>query len=92
MFPSRIADGRVTGPSRICQRCEQPGHAIYECKNPRPYKSRPTRTQVLQDPRLEAKARPRVPEAEIIRRYAWYISKLLTQGRNSNRNFIETWL
>ena len=58
MFPSRIGAGRPAGPPRVCQRCEQAGHAIYECKNPRPYKARPTRAQVLANPRLESR-RPR---------------------------------
>lgn len=61
MYPSRVPLTKRTGlggEQRVCQRCERPGHAIYECKNPRPYKSRPTRTQVLADPKLAEKPRP----------------------------------
>jgi len=38
--------------STICQKCLRPGHFIYECKSTRPYISRPTRTQQLENPRL----------------------------------------
>jgi hypothetical protein len=31
---------------------EHQGHFIYECKNPRPYLSRPSRTKQLEDPKL----------------------------------------
>ncbi|KAI9319650.1 zinc knuckle-domain-containing protein [Dichotomocladium elegans] len=36
--------------STRCQRCLDYGHWTYECKNNRPYKSRPTRTQQLSKP------------------------------------------
>lgn len=71
MYPTRVPlDARVGlgGKQRVCQRCEQPGHAIYECKNPRPYKSRPTRTQVLANPALEEKIRPKEAHVEEVRR------------------------
>lgn len=32
-----------------------PGHFIYECKNPRPYLTRPSRTQQLENPKVLAK-------------------------------------
>ncbi|KAN0064395.1 hypothetical protein ACQY0O_002593 [Thecaphora frezii] len=58
MYPSRIRPPSQTSTTpRRCQRCEQPDHATYECKNPRPYKSRPTRVQTLADPKLDRKLR-----------------------------------
>ena len=35
-----------------CQKCFQPGHWTYECKNERVYISRPSRTQQLKNPKL----------------------------------------
>ncbi|EPQ27871.1 uncharacterized protein PFL1_04615 [Pseudozyma flocculosa PF-1] len=62
MYPSRIrppsGSSSGGGPARkVCQKCEQTGHATWECKNPRPYKSRPTRFQTLSDPKLDRKIR-----------------------------------
>ncbi|GLB38547.1 putative zinc knuckle [Lyophyllum shimeji] len=42
-------------PSTICQKCLKTGHFIYECKSSRPYVSRPSRTQQLENPKLLAK-------------------------------------
>ncbi|KAI6114038.1 zinc knuckle-domain-containing protein [Pisolithus sp. B1] len=39
----------------VCQKCLQTGHFTYECKSPRPYVSRPSRTQMMENPRLLAK-------------------------------------
>lgn len=36
-----------------CQKCFQPGHWTYECKNDRVYMSRPSRTQQLKNPNLK---------------------------------------
>ncbi|SHO77250.1 Hypothetical protein MSYG_1591 [Malassezia sympodialis ATCC 42132] len=68
MYPSRVSVGRDESgrASRVCQRCERPGHAIYECKNPRPYKRRPTRTQVLNNPALEKQWRPTHSSEQVI--------------------------
>ncbi|KAF8237191.1 hypothetical protein L208DRAFT_1356591 [Tricholoma matsutake] len=41
--------------STICQKCLGTGHFIYECKSTRPYISRPSRTQQLENPRVLAK-------------------------------------
>ncbi|KAJ6559208.1 zinc knuckle-domain-containing protein [Mycena vulgaris] len=41
--------------STICQKCLKTGHFIYECKSPRPYVSRPSRTQQLENPSVLAK-------------------------------------
>ncbi|KAG9458727.1 hypothetical protein H6P81_003235 [Aristolochia fimbriata] len=38
-----------------CQKCFQPGHWTYECKNERVYISRPSRTQQLKNPKLKMK-------------------------------------
>lgn len=38
--------------SSQCQKCFQPGHWTYECKNERVYISRPSRTQILKNPKL----------------------------------------
>ncbi|KAF9516430.1 hypothetical protein BS47DRAFT_1292234 [Hydnum rufescens UP504] len=38
--------------STICQKCLGRGHFIYECKNSRPYLSRPSRTKLLEKPEL----------------------------------------
>lgn len=36
--------------STFCQKCLQRGHFTYQCKNARPYVSRPSRTQLLHKP------------------------------------------
>ncbi|KAF8967170.1 zinc knuckle-domain-containing protein [Flammula alnicola] len=41
--------------STICQKCLGRGHFIYECKGTRPYLTRPSRTEQLENPRLFAK-------------------------------------
>jgi len=41
--------------STICQKCLSTGHFTFQCKNPRPYVSRPSRTQQLENPRTLAK-------------------------------------
>ncbi|KAK4745587.1 hypothetical protein SAY87_011899 [Trapa incisa] len=40
-----------------CQKCYQPGHWTYECKNERVYISRPSRTQMLKNPKLNMMGR-----------------------------------
>ncbi|TBU47769.1 zinc knuckle-domain-containing protein [Dichomitus squalens] len=39
----------------VCQKCLGTGHFTYECKGQRPYVSRPSRTQQLENPKLLAK-------------------------------------
>jgi len=39
-------------PTTICQKCLGTGHYIYDCKNARPYLSRPSRTKQLEKPAL----------------------------------------
>ncbi|KAH9318826.1 hypothetical protein KI387_020595, partial [Taxus chinensis] len=43
------------GAAQRCQKCFQPGHWTYECKNERVYISRPSRTQQLKNPKLKMK-------------------------------------
>ncbi|GAA5972862.1 hypothetical protein JCM11641_003978 [Rhodosporidiobolus odoratus] len=38
--------------STRCQKCNALGHYTYECKGQREYKVRPTRTQILKNPKL----------------------------------------
>ncbi|KAB2625203.1 zinc finger CCHC domain-containing protein 10-like [Pyrus ussuriensis x Pyrus communis] len=45
----------VGGAASQCQKCYQPGHWTYECKNERVYISRPSRTQQLKNPKLNMK-------------------------------------
>ncbi|KAH9997865.1 zinc knuckle-domain-containing protein [Russula vinacea] len=47
--------------STVCQKCLRPGHFTYECKDTRPYVSRPSRTAQLENPQLllaAAKSKP----------------------------------
>ncbi|KAB5589042.1 hypothetical protein CTheo_7520 [Ceratobasidium theobromae] len=48
----------------VCQKCLQRGHFIYECKFTQPYKSRPSRTQLLEKPEL-ARKRGDKPSVEV---------------------------
>jgi len=57
---SKYAPHRQTSQPRatsttICQKCLKTGHFIYQCKSPRPYVSRPSRTQQLENPSVLAK-------------------------------------
>lgn len=46
-------DQKTSTPTATnCQKCFQPGHWTYECKNERVYISRPSRTQQLKNPKL----------------------------------------
>ncbi|XP_077218910.1 zinc knuckle (CCHC-type) family protein [Tasmannia lanceolata] len=45
----------IGGSSSQCQKCFQPGHWTFECKNERVYISRPSRTQQLKNPKLKMK-------------------------------------
>ncbi|KAH9841528.1 zinc knuckle-domain-containing protein [Rhodofomes roseus] len=51
----RLANSPRPTSSTICQRCLGTGHFTYECKGSRPYISRPSRTQQLENPRVLAK-------------------------------------
>ncbi|KAJ7582767.1 zinc knuckle-domain-containing protein [Mycena floridula] len=59
---------RATG-STVCQRCLERGHFTYQCKGQRPYVSRPSRTQQLENPtralaKLKAEGKPTVEVPE----------------------------
>ncbi|XP_044400763.1 zinc finger CCHC domain-containing protein 10 [Triticum aestivum] len=45
----------TSSSGRQCQKCFQPGHWTYECRNERVYISRPSRTEQLKNPRLKKK-------------------------------------
>ncbi|KAI0732006.1 zinc knuckle-domain-containing protein [Fomitopsis betulina] len=51
----RSANNPRATSSTVCQRCLGTGHFTYECKGSRPYISRPSRTQQLENPRVIAK-------------------------------------
>lgn len=49
-------------PSTQCQKCYEYGHYTYECTNPRVYKSRPSRTKQLRNPKLIIKPTHDLPD------------------------------
>ncbi|BGP20162.1 hypothetical protein JCM10213v2_008297 [Rhodosporidiobolus nylandii] len=49
---SRYGRQPPASASTRCQKCNQLGHWTSDCKNPREYKVRPTRTQILKNPKL----------------------------------------
>ncbi|GAA5892846.1 hypothetical protein JCM6882_000594 [Rhodosporidiobolus microsporus] len=49
---SKYGRGPPASASTRCQKCGQLGHWTSDCKNPREYHVRPTRTQVLKNPKL----------------------------------------
>ncbi|EPT05203.1 hypothetical protein FOMPIDRAFT_1027394 [Fomitopsis schrenkii] len=51
----RSANNPRATASTVCQRCLGTGHFTYECKGSRPYISRPSRTQQLENPRVLSK-------------------------------------
>ncbi|KIJ64443.1 hypothetical protein HYDPIDRAFT_90525 [Hydnomerulius pinastri MD-312] len=65
----------------ICQKCLQPGHFIYECKSTRPYVSRPSRTEMLENPRILAKlkadGKPSVEVPEEFKKKSGTANKIL---------------
>ncbi|KAF9013295.1 zinc knuckle-domain-containing protein [Cyathus striatus] len=71
--------------STICQKCLGRGHFIYECKNTRPYVSRPSRTQILENPKLIAKARSSVEIPEEFKNKTGLASKIL-EAREKERS------
>ncbi|KLO05579.1 hypothetical protein SCHPADRAFT_720442 [Schizopora paradoxa] len=50
--PPRSSASARASSSTICQKCLQKGHYTYQCKGSRPYVSRPSRTQMLENPKL----------------------------------------
>jgi len=52
-----------------CQKCLEYGHYSYECTAiERPYKARPTRTQMLKNPSLLPKLNDEIPN-ELLKKY-----------------------
>ncbi|KAK0504044.1 zinc knuckle-domain-containing protein [Armillaria luteobubalina] len=51
----RSTNNPTATSSTVCQKCLGSGHFTYQCKNTRPYVSRPSRTQQLENPRVLAK-------------------------------------
>ncbi|KAI4954306.1 hypothetical protein J4E91_002018 [Alternaria rosae] len=65
MFRRPGAGRSKASADTLCQKCLKRGHYSYECKAPaqeRPYKSRPSRTQQLLNPKLQPKLTTEVPE------------------------------
>ncbi|KAF5385700.1 hypothetical protein D9757_005453 [Collybiopsis confluens] len=52
-YRSRNAPRAIS--STVCQKCLGTGHYTYECKGSRPYISRPSRTQQMENPKVLAK-------------------------------------
>ncbi|KAH7877958.1 zinc knuckle-domain-containing protein [Lentinula edodes] len=67
--------------STVCQKCLGTGHYTYECKGARPYVSRPSRTQQLENPRvlakLKASGKPSVEVPEEFKKSAGTANRLL---------------
>ncbi|KAI0345748.1 hypothetical protein BDW22DRAFT_1325090 [Trametopsis cervina] len=67
--------------STVCQKCLGSGHFTYQCKSTRPYVSRPSRTQQLENPRLLAKlkadGKPSVEVPEEFKRKSGVANKIL---------------
>jgi len=53
--PHRQSSRPRATTSTVCQKCLKTGHFIYECKFERPYVSRPSRTEQLENPSVLAK-------------------------------------
>ncbi|KAF5382425.1 hypothetical protein D9615_002776 [Tricholomella constricta] len=72
--------------STICQKCLKSGHFIYECKSTRPYVSRPSRTQQLENPKLLAKlkaeGKPSVEVPEEFKTKSGTANKILESKEN----------
>ncbi|KAJ3503989.1 hypothetical protein NLJ89_g8180 [Agrocybe chaxingu] len=61
---SRASQPKATS-STVCQKCLGRGHYTFECKGARPYVSRPSRTQQLENPKLFAKLKSDKPSVEV---------------------------
>ncbi|XP_026189840.1 suppressor protein SRP40 [Cyclospora cayetanensis] len=64
-----------------CQKCMQYGHWTYQCRNRRVYLQRPTRTQILRNPRLKPKHvnADDAPEIPLITDGDWYRDRRLAE-------------
>ncbi|CEQ42534.1 SPOSA6832_04367 [Sporobolomyces salmonicolor] len=59
--PSKYGKQPKASPSTRCQKCNGLGHYTYECTGQREYKVRPTRTQLLKNPKLRTQLTESVP-------------------------------
>ncbi|KAH7678633.1 Zinc finger CCHC-type protein [Dioscorea alata] len=50
----KVSGGSTTASYAQCQKCFQAGHWTYECKNERVYMPRPSRSQLLKNPKLKS--------------------------------------
>ncbi|KAL5482704.1 hypothetical protein ACEPAI_9298 [Sanghuangporus weigelae] len=64
-------------PQTLCQRCLKKGHFTYQCKNERPYVSRPSRTQLLNNPKLLAKVKPEIEVPDEFKNKSGMANKIL---------------
>ncbi|KAJ3791297.1 zinc knuckle-domain-containing protein [Lentinula aff. detonsa] len=82
------------GPSTVCQKCLGKGHYTYECKNSRPYISRPSRTQQLENPRalakLKASGKPSVEVPEDFKKSVGTANRLLEAKEKERAGAIES--
>ncbi|QRV77812.1 Zinc finger, CCHC-type [Ceratobasidium sp. AG-Ba] len=65
----------------VCQKCLQRGHFIYECKYTQPYKARPSRSQLLENPALLRKKgdKPSVEVPEEFKKKTGIANKILEE-------------
>ncbi|KAF7314260.1 SHSP domain-containing protein [Mycena kentingensis (nom. inval.)] len=65
----------------VCQKCLKTGHFIYECKEQRPYVSRPSRTEMLNNPsvlaKMKASGKPSVEVPEEFKKKEGTANKIL---------------
>ncbi|KAJ7109716.1 zinc knuckle-domain-containing protein [Mycena crocata] len=79
--------------STICQKCLKTGHFIYECKAPRPYVSRPSRTQQLENPsvlaKLKAAGKPSVEVPEEFKKKDGTANRILEAKEKERENAVK---
>jgi len=81
--PHRQSSRPRATQSTVCQKCLKTGHFIYECKFERPYVSRPSRTQQLENPSVLAKlkvaGKPSVEVPEEFKKKDGTANRILTE-------------
>lgn len=60
LTPTPHSHSQATASTK-CQKCMKLGHFTFECKNQREYKVRPTRTQILKNPKLRPELTASLP-------------------------------
>lgn len=95
--PHRSSNARPRAtPSTVCQKCLGTGHFIFDCKGSRPYVSRPSRTQQLEQAKALAKkggpsalnalgATPSVEVPEEFKRKEGTANKILEQREKERK-------